>query len=81
LEKQMLTNLIRASVAGFGMSLFMANQAAAWCIFGFGDTCGSGGGDGGGTTAAPEFDGPGAIAAIALLGTIVALIYHRSSSK
>jgi hypothetical protein len=80
LEKQMLSNLIKVTAAGFAMSLFMAQQAAAWCIFGFGDTCGSGGGDGG-TTAAPEFDGPGAIAAIALLGTIVALIYHRSSSK
>ena len=75
----MLTNLIKASVAAFAMSLFMANQAAAWCLFGFGTSCGSGGGSSGGTAAAPEFDGPGAIAAIALLGSIVAIIYHRSS--
>jgi hypothetical protein len=26
----------------------------------------------------PEFDGPGAIAAIALLGSIVAVAFHRS---
>ena len=77
----MLSNLIKVTATGFAMSLFTAKQAAAWCIFGFGDTCGGSGGDGGGTTAAPEFDGPGAIVAIALLGTIVALIYHRSSSK
>jgi hypothetical protein len=74
----MLTNVIKASVAGFAMSLFMANKAAAWCLFGFGTTCGSDGGSGD-TAAAPEFDGPGAIAAIALLGSIVAIIYHRSS--
>ncbi len=75
----MLTNLIKAGVAGIAISLFMATQAAAWCLFGFGTTCGGRGGDGGGTAAAPELDGPGAIAAIALLGTIVALIYHKSS--
>ena len=76
----MLTNLIKASVAGFAMSLFMANQAAAWCLFGvFGTSCGSDGGSSGGTAAAPELDGPGAIAAIAFLGSIVAIIFHRSS--
>ena len=29
----------------------------------------------------PEFDGPGAIAAIALLGSIVAVAFHRSRTR
>jgi hypothetical protein len=59
------------------MSLITVNQAFAWCIFGgIGTTCGAAGSSGG--SAAPEFDGPAGIAAIALLASIIAVLYNRA---
>jgi hypothetical protein len=42
--------------------------------------CGGHGGGGGGGTAVPEIDGPGGVAAIALLVSIGMVLYNRARS-
>ncbi len=60
------------------IQLATANQASA-CILGI-LLCGGGGDQGGGGgTAAPEFDGPGAVAAASLLVSIGFLLYNRAT--
>jgi hypothetical protein len=63
------------ALASFSTLALWANNAFALCIFGFGD-CGSGGGG-----AVPEISGGGAIVALALLVAIVAIFYHRHSTR
>jgi hypothetical protein len=57
--------------------LATANRASA-CILGI-LLCGGGDQGGGGGTAAPEFDGPGAVAAASLLVSIGFLLYNRAT--
>lgn len=59
------------------VQLATANQASA-CILGI-LLCGGGDQGGGGGTAAPEFDGPGAVAAASLLVSIGFLLYNRAT--
>jgi hypothetical protein len=61
-----------AAVTSFVCTAFWANAASAFCIFGI---C-IGGGGGGGASSAPEIDGPGGLAAIALLICIGAVAYR-----
>jgi hypothetical protein len=69
----MLRKIIKVSATALLMSLITAHQAFALCLFGLGD-CSGGGSE---VAAVPEFDGPGGVAAIALLVGIVALLYNR----
>jgi hypothetical protein len=72
-----MRKIIKTGTAALLLTLVTANQSFAWCLFGgIGTTCGGDGGSG--PTAAPEFDGPGAIAAIALLVSVVAILYQRA---
>lgn len=59
------------------VQLATANPASA-CILGI-LLCGGGDQGGGGGTAAPEFDGPGAVAAASLLVSIGFLLYNRAA--
>ena len=61
-----------AAVTSFVCTAFWANAASAFCIFGI---C-IGGGGGGGASSAPEIDGPGGLAAIALLISVGAVAYR-----
>jgi|SwirhirootsSR2_FD_contig_31_3033025_length_297_multi_2_in_0_out_0_1 hypothetical protein len=61
-----------AAVTSFVCTAFWANAASAFCIFGI---C-IGGGGGGGASSAPEIDGPGGLAAIALLICVGAVAYR-----
>jgi len=61
-----------AAVTSFVCTAFWANAASAFCIFGI---C-IGGGGGGGASSAPEIDGPGGLAAIALLLCVGAVAYR-----
>jgi hypothetical protein len=70
------TTGLKTAAATLLISLMTANQASA-CILGI-LLCG-GGGDSGGT-AAPEFDGPGAVAAASLLVSIGLVLYNRARS-
>jgi hypothetical protein len=63
-----------AAVTSFVCTAFWANAASAFCIFGI--CIGGGGGGGGGASSAPEIDGPGGLAAIALLICIGAVAYR-----
>ncbi len=70
-----MRSILKAGAAVLLMSFITANEAFAWCLGGvIGTTCGGGGGD---TAAAPELDGAGAVAVIALLASVVAVIYQR----
>lgn len=68
--------ILKSCAAALAVSFVTVNQALADCWFGVIGDCGGEGGSG--PTAAPEFDGPGAIAAIALLVSVVAIIYQRA---
>lgn len=68
------TTGLKTATTALLISLMTANQASA-CILGI-LLCG--GGDGGGGTAAPEFDGPGAVAAASLLASIGLVLYNRA---
>lgn len=71
-------HIFKAVGTAIFLSLITVNQAFAWCLFGgIGTTCGTETSGGGGAAAVPEFDGPGAIAAIALLASIGALLFYR----
>lgn len=69
----MPSNIIKVSATTLFISLVTVNQALALCLLGLGD-CGGGGE----TAAVPEFDGPGAVAVVALLASVVAILYKRS---
>jgi len=69
----MRTNILKTGATALFLTLIAVNEAMA-CNF-LGIDCDSG--DGGGA-AAPEFDGPAGITAIALLAGIVALVYHKA---
>jgi hypothetical protein len=71
-----MRNKIMTVATAVSMSLITAGQALADDAFcNWLGTCSSGGSE---PAAAPEFDGPGAIAAIALLVSIVAIIYQKA---
>jgi hypothetical protein len=69
-----------AVTISFLTAALWANSAyAAICIFG---VCLGGGGDsGGGTSAAPEIDGAGALSAAVLVVTVGALVYRRLNRR
>ena len=62
-----------AAVTSFVCTAFWANAASAFCIFGI---CIGAVGGGGGASSAPEIDGPGGLAAIALLICVGAVAYR-----
>ena len=61
-----------AAVTSFICTALWANPASAFCILGI--FLGDGGG--GGASSAPEIDGPGGLAAIALLISVGAVAYR-----
>jgi hypothetical protein len=63
-----------AAVTSFVCTAFWANAASAFCILGI--CLGDSGGGGGGASSAPEIDGPGGLAAIALLISVGAVAYR-----
>jgi hypothetical protein len=68
--------ILKSCAAAIAAGFVTVNQALAECWFGVIGDCGGDGGSG--PTAAPEFNGPGAIAALALLVSVVAIIYQRA---
>jgi hypothetical protein len=71
-----MRSIITAGTTALFMSLFTASQALADDAFcNWTGTCGGGGST---PAAVPEFDGPGAIAVVALLVSVVAIIYQRA---
>jgi hypothetical protein len=66
-----------AVTISFLTATLWANSAYALCIFGF---CFDGGA-GGGTSAAPEIDGAGALSAAVLVVTVGALVYRRLNRR
>jgi len=73
---EVMRNITTAGAAALFMSLFTASQALADDAFcNWTGTCGGGGST---PAAVPEFDGPGAIAVVALLVSVVAIIYQRA---
>ena len=64
-----------AAVTSFICTALWANAASAFCILGICLGDGGGGGDGG-ASSAPEIDGPGGLAAIALLISVGAVAYR-----
>ncbi len=69
-----MRTIIKAGTTAMFMSFLMVSEAFAWC--GLTGDCGLT--PAAEPVAAPEFDGPGAVAAIALLVSIVAVVYQRA---
>jgi hypothetical protein len=67
-RRHMRTNIFTAGATALFLTLGTINEAMAVCI-GFG--CDEA------APAAPEFDGPAGIFAVALLVGVVALVYHK----
>ncbi|MET0431436.1 MAG: hypothetical protein ABWZ86_03065 [Hyphomicrobium sp.] len=61
---------IRTAVAVFSVAMLWANDAFAFCLF----FCGP---PSPGPSAAPEIDGPGSLAAVALLMSVGAIVYRK----
>jgi len=71
----MRTSFLKAAATAVFLSLINLNEAMAGCNGIAGLICDDGGGSG--PSAVPELDGPAGIAAIALLVSVVAVVYYK----